>query len=827
VVRRWTRLFLVFWLGLLLAACERDSRPTLIPTAAPLGGVQVAPAEPVSPSPPAVSATPVPTSTPIPTATLTPTPTPQPDMLLHVARRDLVYGDHARAMASFWAIVGAAGASEEVERGALIGLAEAQLREGLFLDAESTLSDLLGRFPTAPEADKATFLLGRARLGQMKWEGAIEAFEAYLALDPTLRVYISDMIADSYLAMGDNAAALAAYEMALTGAATSDKVTALRERLARAYMGAGQIDAAIAQYEAIQSMTADRSTLARMDYLAGYALLLSGRGAEGYERYLHAVNTYPEAYDSYLALIALVEAGYPVDDFQRGLVNYHAGSCLPAIAAFYRHFEADPYGHPADGHLYAARCYVSLGNYWAALTELDVLIETHPGDPLWVEGRLEKAKVLTSMGETAAAVDSYLDFVAQYPADGMAPVALWRAAVLWERTGEWAAAQQLYAQLAAAYPTHGDAAEAMLRAGLMAYRAGDTTGAVEQWQVLTTTYPGSEWAAPALVWLLFGGDIGGALVVDEAELATYQAQLAALPAGTYYSLRAADLIAGVPPFEPPAAVMWAPDGMEGQADAEAWLRGWLGLDAEVDVGTLLPEIIVDPRWQRGIRLWGLGLVPEGRAELNALRYSYRENALACYQLALAFRDMGLYRSSILAADALVRLSPAATVLDAPPFVARLVYPAYYHELVEAAAADNEVDPLLVLAMIRQESLFESFAESWAAAQGLMQVIPSTGEYIASRIAWPNYRNEDLFKPYVSVRFGTYYLAQQLDAFDGKPYVALSAYNGGPGNAARWYRSAPDSPDLYLEVITFSESRLYIQRIYSHYHFYRALYGVAD
>jgi soluble lytic murein transglycosylase len=802
-----------------------------MPTAAPPGGSPAEKPELGSASPAVSLVAPAPTDTRVPTATLTPTPaptpTPHPDSLLQLAHRDLAYGDHLSAVASYQSILGRTDASEEVERSALLGLAEAQLREGLFQEAESTLNALINRFPEAPEMPKALFWLGRARQGQMNWLGAVEAFEAYLALDPTLSAYISDMIADSHLALGDNAAAMSAYEAALTGAATGDKVMALRERLAQAYLGSGQTDAAIAQYEAIQALTDDPELLARMDYLAGYALLVSGRGSEGYERYLHAVDTYPQAYESYLALVALIEAGYPVDDFRRGLVDYHAGACLPAIAAFYRHIESDPYNHPADGHLYVARCYVDLGNYSAALTELDVLIETHPGDPLWVEGRLEKPAVLGEMGETASAVQSYLDFVNQVPADLMAPVALWRAAATWESAGEWAAAREVYAQLAASYPSDQNAAEALLRAGLMGHRAGDTPGAVEHWKALIAADPDSEWAAPALVWLLFDGELGGVLVGDEAQLTAYRGQVAALPADNYYALRAADLISGVLPFQRPLTIRWTHDETEGQAQAEDWLRGWLGLDAGADVATLSPQITDDSRWQVGTRLWDLGLVTDSRTELGNLRYGYREDPLACYQLALAFRDMGLYRSSILAAEALIRLSPAASALEVPSFVARLAYPVYYGELIDAAAADFGVDPLLVLSMIRQESLFESFAESWASAQGLMQVIPSTGEYIAQKLNWPDYHNEDLFKPYISVRFGTYYLAEQLTAFDGKPFVALSAYNGGPGNAARWVQAAPDSPDLYLEIITFSEPRLYIQRIYSHYHFYRALYGGGD
>ena len=78
-----------------------------------------------------------------------------------------------------------------------------------------------------------------------------------------------------------------------------------------------------------------------------------------------------------------------------------------------------------------------------------------------------------------------------------------------------------------------------------------------------------------------------------------------------------------------------------------------------------------------------------------------------------------------------------------------------------------------------------------------------------------YQNDDLYKPYISVAFGAYYLAEQLDAFDGKAHVALSAYNAGPGNAANWYALAPDDPDFYLEIISLSEPRSYIRRIYTY------------
>lgn len=117
------------------------------------------------------------------------------------------------------------------------------------------------------------------------------------------------------------------------------------------------------------------------------------------------------------------------------------------------------------------------------------------------------------------------------------------------------------------------------------------------------------------------------------------------------------------------------------------------------------------------------------------------------------------------------------------------------------------------------------ATSYAEARGLMQVIPSTGQAIADQLGWPpGYDTEDLYRPVVSVRFGSHYLREQLDRFQGDPFAALAAYNAGPGNAILWKELAPDDPDLFLEVVRLEQPQLYIRTIYEVYAIYRHLYG---
>ena len=111
----------------------------------------------------------------------------------------------------------------------------------------------------------------------------------------------------------------------------------------------------------------------------------------------------------------------------------------------------------------------------------------------------------------------------------------------------------------------------------------------------------------------------------------------------------------------------------------------------------------------------------------------------------------------------------------------------------------------------------------AAAQGLAQIIPATGAEIAGRMGFPNYSNALIYRPYINIRFGAFYLAWVRDFVDGRIASALAGYNGGPGNSQRWReRSGPDDT-LFVELMDFSETRLYLQRILSHYYHYTRLY----
>jgi soluble lytic murein transglycosylase len=147
---------------------------------------------------------------------------------------------------------------------------------------------------------------------------------------------------------------------------------------------------------------------------------------------------------------------------------------------------------------------------------------------------------------------------------------------------------------------------------------------------------------------------------------------------------------------------------------------------------------------------------------------------------------------------------------------RLEYPIDYVALVDSESSRYGFDPLFFAALIRQESFWDPTAGSGAGALGLTQVIPVTGEAIASALGVEGFTPADLFRPAISLRFGANYIGGQLKRFSS-PYHALAAYNAGPANASRWAAaSAGATPADFLEAVDFSETYRYVEFVMEHY-----------
>lgn len=154
---------------------------------------------------------------------------------------------------------------------------------------------------------------------------------------------------------------------------------------------------------------------------------------------------------------------------------------------------------------------------------------------------------------------------------------------------------------------------------------------------------------------------------------------------------------------------------------------------------------------------------------------------------------------------------------------KLFYPFPYKSTVEKYAEAYNVDPILVIAVIREESHFNPWSNSHKGAVGLMQLMPATAKEIAVWLG-ESYAEVDLTKHEDNIRYGTRYLAALNKEFKGNTILVLAAYNAGSGRVNSWLKSSPqDFNDYLIDDIPFKETREYVQKVLNSYGKYSELY----
>jgi soluble lytic murein transglycosylase len=773
-----------------------------------------------SPSPPPVE-TAGQTATSTPTATLLPTPVPV--VRVATADRALFNGDYESARREYTlAFQGTTDAS--LRSAALWGLVRTESQAGNQALALDLLRNFVATYPEAQETGWAYFLLGQTYSALGRQTEAADAYSEYLTRRPGMLDSLgNELRGDALSASGDYQGALDAYRKALA-APHLDDANQLLKKIAQAYLDLGAPSQALEIYDQISRATTDDYAKAQMDLLAGRAELAMGQADAAYARFQDAVTNYPLSYDSYSALVALVNDNVPVSDFERGLVDYFAGQYSLALQAFDRYLASNPADDDGTAHHYRALSLRALGNYQGAVDEWDTLIANFPQNRYWTNAWDEKAFTQwADLDDFDGAAATLLDFCTKYPQASETPGFLFAAARIQERAGHLQDAAQTWESLSQGFSSSDQANEALFQAGIVRYRAGDLQGALDNFSRLAILATDAEGQARAQFWVGKTQQLKGDAAAAQAAWQSAQE----LDPGSYYSERARDVLLGRKPFEEPIGYNIGYNVNAERDDAEAWMRIKFALPQETDF-TAPGPLAADPRLQRGTELWQLGLYDESRAEFEDLRNSLSSDALNSYRLGNYLLDLGLYRSAIYALRnvlTLAGLDDQAASLNAPAYFKHVRYGLYYSELIFPLAKETDIEPLLLTSIVRQESLFEGFVRSQAGAHGLMQLLPDTAKTVSDSLGWPTgYSDADIYRPMVNLRLGAHYLQNNRTLFGGDLYAALAAYNAGPGNAQIWQALSNGDPDLFVEVIRFSETRDYIRLIYQTYDVYRSLYS---
>lgn len=372
----------------------------------------------------------------------------------------------------------------------------------------------------------------------------------------------------------------------------------------------------------------------------------------------------------------------------------------------------------------------------------------------------------------------------KWPKDSSAAQALYLLADLSTDDRHDGEARQYYARIVREHPKNRLAAPAAFRAGLIAFADGRLEVAGTEFDSLESRYPNHTEARAALYW---SGRAWGAAGDGDRAQARWHEVIARDSASYYADLSARRL--GVAP--------WAPQAVA---------------DSFVDV----PDL--ERFAGRALLLSHLMLEDEAQAE--RARVAREAAGSAERQLAAAhlLQGHGYPSEAITLAR---RAQSAGAAQDARLY--RLLYPLGFELALTGEAERNGVDPTLVAALIRQESLYNPAATSSAGARGLMQVMPDLGRRVARGLGYDGWDPVLLWEGDANLEIGTTHLKELVDA-QGNVVEVLAAYNAGAHRVARWRtRLGADDPELLAERIPFVETRDYVRIIQRNQALYRVLY----
>jgi soluble lytic murein transglycosylase len=700
---------------------------------------------------------------------------------------------------------------------ARVALLQLLIRQGRAAEGTALVSEWDG--DAEDEIPELDFTLGRLAEALKDWPAARRLFERSASQEPLLSDYA---IHRAGLAAGNDDSTEAALALLETAGAAARN----QDLSARAYWDAAGV--ALAQgvperaLEALERVPL-RSVIGRPERLDLEARIYRALGRDEEEAAaLRAL--LDQCAGSELAVGAverLAELGEPsVDDrlvfaeigLQHrypSLADTHARAALRALDR-----NEDPV-RAGRARLLLGKALLARRQYTEARRELARLpAEADPEDR--AEAELDRARCLWKLGQIDAALAAYdrvLD--GDFP-DEQRGTAAWEAGREAKDHQRWQEAALRLGEFQRDFPEHEYADDALWHRGRALAEIEDREAAFAAFALLLERYPNSPFAEAAIYW---SGVLHHRAADDSAACADLERLRVEYP-DSYWTTRALATLANGPCSD-------ARPQPRVELEPHEWLAQILpDLDAE-EARQRGRHILQSESFRRAAALARLGLTAEAESELATLRTSLRRDTAALTAFAKAAWLIGLPRPAMQAVNILkIRTGQPILSGEIPAEVARLLYPLQHLGSVLHWSAEYDLDPLFVYAVMREESWFDPAAVSWAGAHGLLQIMPATGRDLARQVGLTGFRRDDLFKPDVNIRLGSYYLRRLLDELEEEPTLALSAYNAGKRNALRWRNGLSDEFDVdqYVAGITYNETYNYVQKVSRSWAIYRHLYG---
>ena len=388
---------------------------------------------------------------------------------------------------------------------------------------------------------------------------------------------------------------------------------------------------------------------------------------------------------------------------------------------------------------------------------------------------------------------------AKFPRSQWLAEALYSSGNMYMLRREYPTAVEYYSYLATHFPENAYAPAAHWRAGWLSYRQGRYADASRLFDEQIRLYPGAAETVAAIYWR---GRLYETQDHKPAEAAANYRTIVRAYQHYFYAQMARERLAALGNAQPVAQ----PQLDRLQAPSVPPLEESFPADS--------------PHLAKARLLANAGLNDYIAREIAADPDSSSWSALAEAQIYASydepFRAMRVLKRAL-------PYAATASIKSIPLAYWRILFPEPWWETIQAESAKNNLDPYLVVSLIRQESEFNPSAISPKNACGLMQLLPSVGKALAHEEGISHFETFHLLDPATNIRLGTRYLRKTVDKFGGVTEYALAAYDAGDDRVVDWQAAGPYSGiDEFVESIPFTETREYVEAILRNEETYKAI-----
>jgi len=412
------------------------------------------------------------------------------------------------------------------------------------------------------------------------------------------------------------------------------------------------------------------------------------------------------------------------------------------------------------------------GDHSRLLAMCDSVLAAEASDELTARAMLYRARALRALGRRDAAYSTYTSLAEAFPWHATSREAAYLAGKYFDSEQDWPQAADAYvASLRSDGAWEGDS-RAHWRGGFCLYMCGRGAEGDSVWRLGIQRYPRSYWRDEMLFWRARYAARNG----QHSQSRNLLLQVSAEHPWEFYGMLAARRLS-LPRSSPFSPLETSVSGTPAAALTVEMM--------ESGYGAAVPSILRD----------GSGGDPMVRARLLSLLGETRAAMTLMRRIDTRLREEG---------EGML-----------PDGMLPFYFPDPYGYLAREVAAGLSLSPSILQGIMREESYFDRWVVSWAGARGLIQLMPGTAGDVARWYGLPRLTEEEFYVPENSVRYGALYINRQYEGFGGVEPLYLAAYNAGPGNARRWvdmHGWDPGDPELYIEQITYRETRMYVKKV---------------